>query len=83
MPQRAQPFQGNLRWRGNEQSGSAEARRKLSLAMVRKPGLVLSDRLFKHRRALGSRGHVKGGTWSVCCSFLVGGKGVAAGSASV
>jgi hypothetical protein len=57
---------------GNEQSGSAESRRKPSLAMVRKPGTVLSDKLFQHRLALGSRRHVEGGTWSERVLFLHG-----------
>jgi hypothetical protein len=40
--------------------------------MVRKPGLVLSDRLFQRRLGLGSRRHVEGGAWSERVLFLDG-----------
>jgi hypothetical protein len=40
--------------------------------MVRKPGLVLSDRLFQRRLPLGSRRHVEGGTSSKRVLFLHG-----------
>ena len=72
MPEQAQPHQAKPQSIGNEQSGSAESRRKPSLAMVRKPGMVLSDRLFQRRLALGSRRHVDGGTWSERVLFLHG-----------
>jgi hypothetical protein len=72
MLRQGQPSRAKPQSSGNEQSGSAESRRKPSLAIVRKPGLVLSDRLFQRRRALGSRGHVEGGTWSERVLFLLG-----------
>jgi hypothetical protein len=72
MLRQAQPPQAKPQSIGNEQSGSAESRRKPSLAMVRKPGMVLSDRLFQRRLALGSRRHVEGGTWSERVLFLHG-----------
>jgi hypothetical protein len=57
---------------GNEQSESPDSRRKPSVAMVRRPGLVLSDKLYQRRLALGWRGHVEGGTWSEHVLFLHG-----------
>jgi hypothetical protein len=51
---------------------TAEALRKPSLVMVRKPGTVLSDRLFQRRLGLGSRRHVEGGTRSERVLFLYG-----------
>jgi hypothetical protein len=72
MPRQAQRQQAKPHSIGNEQFGSAESRRKPSLAMVRKPGMVLSDRLFQRRLALGSRRHVEGGTGSERVLFLDG-----------
>jgi hypothetical protein len=72
MLRQAQPDQAKPQSSGNEQSGSAESRRKPSLAMVHKPGMVLSDRLFQRRLALGSRRHVAGGNRSERVLFLFG-----------
>jgi hypothetical protein len=55
---------------GNEQSGSAESRRKPPLLMVRMSGVVLSDELFLRRLALGPHVRVKGGTRSKRVLFL-------------
>jgi hypothetical protein len=72
MLRQAQPPQAKPQSIGNEQNGSAESLRKPSLAMVRKPGTVLSDRLFQRRLGLGSRRHVEGGTRSERVLFLYG-----------
>jgi hypothetical protein len=72
MLRQAQPPQAEPQSIGNEQNGSAESLRKPSLAMVRKPGTVLSDRLFQRRLGLGSRRHVEGGTRSERVLFLFG-----------
>ena len=57
---------------GGEQSGSAESRRKPSLAIVCKPGRVLSDKQFQRRLALGPRCHIEGGNRSERVLFLFG-----------
>jgi hypothetical protein len=82
MLRQGEPDRGKPQSSGGEQSGSAESLRKPSLAIVWKPGLVLSDKLFQLRRGLGSRRHVEGGTWSERVLFLFGrrcwpGKGLA------
>jgi hypothetical protein len=72
MPRQAQPHQAKPQSIGNEQSDSAESRRKPSLAIVCKPGRVLSDKQFQRRLALGPRCHVEGGKRSERVLFLFG-----------
>jgi hypothetical protein len=72
MLRQAQPDQAKPQSSGNEQSGSAESRRKPSLAIVCKPGRVLSDKQFQRRLALGPRCHIEGGNRSERVLFLFG-----------
>jgi hypothetical protein len=55
---------------GGEQSGSAESRRKPSLAIVCKPGRVLSDKQFQRRLALGPRCHIEGASTEQAKDYL-------------
>jgi hypothetical protein len=72
MPRQTHISRTTTRSSGSEKSGSAKSRRKPLLVMMRRPGLVLSERLFQRRRAFGPHRHVEGGNWSERVLYLQG-----------
>jgi hypothetical protein len=70
MPRKALEYQARPPSSGNEQFGSAESQGDPPLRMLRFSGVVLSDKLFLRRLALGPNVGVKGGTRSKRVLFL-------------